>query len=58
MFTCEMSGCEDMITSEVRIGSGQDVEIIEVCSDCADYWRRDFMKNGGDILVERFPIFE
>ena len=36
MFTCEMTGCDDMATHEVEFGSG---DLLTVCNDCADYFR-------------------
>lgn len=51
MFTCEMSGCDDMATWFVRIGTEPDVELLDVCECCADYWALESGKNVQQILV-------
>jgi hypothetical protein len=54
MFTCEMSDCDDMISHEVRIETHSDIELLEVCEDCANYWRQQNTKNETRIYVRMF----
>lgn len=54
MFTCEMSDCDDMISHEVRIETNSETELLEVCDDCANYWRQQNSKNETRIYVLMF----
>lgn len=55
MFTCEMSGCDDMATWFVRIGTEPDVELLDVCEDCAQDWSQESAKNVRQISVWKWP---
>jgi ribosome-binding protein aMBF1 (putative translation factor) len=54
MFTCEMSDCDDMISHEVRIETHSETELLEVCDDCATYWKQQNSKNETRISVRMF----
>ena len=55
MFTCEMSHCDDMATWFVRIGTEPDVELLDVCEDCAEDWGLESAKNKQQISVGKWP---